>query len=90
VEILQLVALLVAVADSKRNRSLVVARRKTEQLTEMADTEMADVEKERVIISNGNGINVADKRKFAKGFFGAEEYSATSLNDKVYAKFTRA
>lgn len=84
------VALLVAVADSAKNRSLLVARRKTEQLTEMADTQMADQAKERVIVSSGNGINVADKRKYAKGFFGAEEYSATSLNDKTYAKFTRS
>lgn len=84
------VAYLVAVSDSKRNRSLLVARRKTEQLTEMADTERADEAKERVIISSGNGMNVGSTRKYAKGFFGAEEYSATSLNDKVYAKFTRS
>ena len=84
------VALLIAVADSKNNRSLVVARRKTEQLTEMADTEMVDEAKERIVISSGNGINVGSARKFAKGFFGVEEYSATALNDKVFAKFTRA
>ena len=84
------VAYLVAVADAKNNKSLIVARRKTEQLTEMADTEMVDAEKERVIISSGNGINVGDKRKVAKGFFGVEEYSATSKNSKTYAKFTRS
>lgn len=84
------VALLVAVSDAKMNKSLVVARRKTAQLTELADTEMADEAKERVIISSGNGMNVGSARKYAKGFFGAEEYSATSLNDKTYAKFTRA
>lgn len=82
------VALLVAVADSKNNRSLVVARRKTAPLASMADTEA--VEKERVIISSGNGINVGSARKYAKGFFMAEETSFTSLNDKVYAKFTRS
>lgn len=84
------VALLVAVADAKNNRGLVVARRKTEALTAMADTEMADADKERVIISSGNGKNVGSARKYAKGFFMAEEFSATSINDKVYAKFTRS
>lgn len=82
------VALLVAVSDSKKNRSLIVARRKTVQLTELADTEA--VEKERVIISSGNGMMVGSSKKMAKGFFGFEEYSATSLNDKTYAKFTRS
>lgn len=82
------IAYLVAVADSKRNRSLLVARRKTEVLSEMADT--TSEPKERVIISSGNGMNVGNLRKFAKGFFGAEEYSATSINDKTYAKFTRS
>ena len=82
------IAYLVAVADSKRNRSLLVARRKTEVLSEMADT--TSEPKERVIISSGNGMNVGNLRKFAKGFFGAEEYSATSINDKTYAKYTRA
>lgn len=84
------VAYLVAVSDSKRNRALLVARRKMSETTLMADTEMVDADKERIVISSGNGINVGDKRKVAKGFFGVEEYSATSLNDKVYAKFTRA
>ncbi len=81
------IAYLVAVADSKRNRSLLVARRKTDQLNEMADT--TSEPKERVIISSGNGMNVGNLRKYAKGFFGAEEYSATSINDKTYAKFSR-
>ncbi len=81
-------AYLVAVADAKRNRSLLVARRKTEVLSEMADT--TSEPKERVIISSGNGMNVGNLRKYAKGFFGAEEYSATSINDKTYAKFTRS
>ena len=83
------IAYLVAVADSKRNRSLLVARRKTDQLSEMADTETTDEAKERVVINSGNGMNVGNLRKYAKGFFGAEEYSATSINDKTYAKFTR-
>lgn len=82
------IAYVVAVADSKRNRSLLVARRKTEMLSEMADT--TSEPKERVIISSGNGMNVGNLRKFAKGFFGAEEYSATSINDKTYSKFTRS
>ena len=84
------IAYLVAVADAKRNRSLLVARRKTDQLNEMADTESAGEAKERVIITSGNGMNVGNLRKYAKGFFGAEEYSATSINDKTYAKFTRS
>ncbi len=83
------VALLVAVSDSKKNRSLLVARRKTGQLTEMADTEMLEQNKERIVISSGNAINEGTNRKFAKGFFSVEEYSATSLNDKTYAKFER-
>jgi len=56
----------------------------------MADTVDAGEAKERVIISSGNGMNVGSARKFAKGFFGAEEYGAVSLNDKTYAKFSRA
>lgn len=84
------IAYLVAVADSKKNRSLLTVRRKTNQLTDMADTESAGEEKERVVIVSGNGINVGDKRKYAKGFFMAQEYSATSINDKTYAKFTRS
>jgi len=84
------VAYLVAVADSKRNRALLVARRKMSETALMADTELVDADKERIVVSSGNGINVSDKRKVAKGFFGVEEYSATSLNDKVYAKFTRS
>ena len=83
------VAYLVAVADSERNRSLLVARRKTDQLSEMADTETTDEAKERVVITSGNGMNKGNLRKFAKGFFGAEEYSATSINDKTYVKFER-
>lgn len=84
------VAYLVAVSDSQRNRSLIFARRKLGSLTELADTDMADSAKERVVVNSGNGINVANVRKFAKGFFGAEEISITSINDKTYAKFTRA
>ncbi len=82
------VALLVAVSDSKKNRPLIVARRKTEQLAEMADTEL--VPKQRVIVSSGIGMNVGSSRKAAKGFFGLEEYSVTSTNDLVFAKFTRS
>jgi len=82
------VAYVVAVSDSKKNRSLVFARRKMGALTDMADTTLQ--EKERVIVSSGNGINVGATRKFAKGFFGAEEISITSINDKTYAKFTRS
>ena len=61
------VAYLVAVADAKRNRSLLVARRKTDQLSEMADT--TGEAKERVIISSGNGMNVGKLRKYEKDFF---------------------
>ncbi len=84
------VAYLVAVADSKKNRSLLTVRRKTNILTDMSDTNSAGEDKERVVIVSGNGINVGDKRKYAKGFFMAQEYSATSINDKTYAKFTRS
>jgi hypothetical protein len=84
------VAYLVAVADSKKNRSLLTVRRKTNVLTDEADTESAGEDKERVVIVSGNGINIGDKRKYAKGFFMAQEYSATSINDKTYAKFTRS
>jgi len=84
------VALLVAVADSKMNKSLVVARRKIGALAQMADTDVVDADKERIVISSGNGINVGSVRKYAKGFFLAEEFSATSLNDLTYAKYTRA
>ncbi len=82
------VALLVAVSDSKKNRALIVARRKTEQLSEMSDTDA--IPKERVIISSGNGMMVGSSKKAARGFFGLEEYSVTSINDLVYAKFTRS
>lgn len=81
------VALLVAVSDSKKNRPLIVARRKTEQLTEMSDTEA--IPKERVIVSSGLGANIGSSRKAAKGFFGIGEFSITSTNDLVFAKFTR-
>jgi len=83
------VAYLVAVADSEQNKSLLFARRKTEQLTEMADTEDSGEAKERIIVNSGNGMNVGSARKFAKGFFGAGEVSVTSLNTYTYAKFTR-
>ena len=82
-------AYVVAVADAKNNRSLVVARRKTGALNEMFDTEPAGDDKERVVISSGNGKNVGSTRMFAKGFFIAEQYSATSLNDLTYSKYTR-
>src|SRR3972149_5418999 len=87
-EIYSTLALVDAVSDSKKNRSLVFARRKMGALTDMADTTLQ--EKERVIVSSGNGINVGATRKFAKGFFGAEEISITSINDKTYAQFTRS
>lgn len=82
------VAYVCAVADSKMNRSLIFARRKVAELGEMADTDVLD--KERIVVSSGNGLNVGAVRKLAKGFVGFEEYSATSINDKTYAKFTRA
>lgn len=82
------VAYLVAVADSKMNRSLLFARRKVGQLGTEADTEVLN--KERIVVSSGNGMNIGSARKLAKGFVGFEEYSGTSLNDKTYAKFTRS
>lgn len=83
------VAILVAVSDAKKNRSLLVARRSLAQVTQKSDTEYVDVNAERVIVSTGNTVNVANELKLSKGFVGYEEFSATSLNDKVYAKFTR-
>ena len=56
----------------------------------MFDTEDTGDDKERVVVASGNGINVGSARKYAKGFFIAEEYSATCLNDKTFAKFTRS
>ena len=82
-------AMLVAVSDSKKNRSLLVGRRLLNQVTQKSDTEYVDVSAERVIVSTGNTINTASNLKLAKGFVGYEEYSATALNDKVFAVFTR-
>jgi hypothetical protein len=84
------VAYLVAVADAKNNRSLIFARRQTTDLNDMIDTQAMDANKERVVVSSGNGMNVGSARKLAKGFVGFEEYSATSINDKVFAKYTRS
>jgi hypothetical protein len=83
------VAYLVAVADAKKNRSLLVGRRQVGVLTEKSDTEYADAAKERVIISTGNTNQVGANKLLAKGFVGFEEFSATALNDKVFAQFTR-
>lgn len=84
------VAYLVAVSDAKKNRPLLVARRQTSELAASFDTEMAPASKERIVISTGNEINIGSNSKLAKGFIGYEEYSATSLNDKCYASFTRS
>ena len=81
------VALLVAVADAKKNRSIIMARRKTGSLSAQADTEVVDADKERIVISNGNGVNIADKRKVAKAFFGVEEYAALFLQPTFFASF---
>jgi hypothetical protein len=84
------VAYVVAVSDAKQNRSLIFARRRTDELNEMADTEYMDANKERVVVSSGNGMNIGNARKLAKGFVGFEEYSATSINDKTYSKYIRS
>jgi len=84
------VAYLVAVSDAKKNRPLVVGRRQTSELAMSFDTEMAPASKERIVISTGNQINIGANSKIAKGFVGFEEFSATSLNDKCYAKYTRS
>ena len=81
------VAYVVAVADSQKNRSLLTVRRKRDGLLDMIDTETANEDKERVVITSGNGMNVGDKKKYARGFFMAQEYSATSINDLTYAKY---
>ena len=83
------VAYVVAVSDSQRNRSLIFARRKLGDLVQSADTEMADSNKERIVVNSGNALNQGNNRKFSKGFFGVEEYSLTSINDKTYTRFTR-
>lgn len=84
------VAYLVAVSDAKKNRPLLVGRRQTAELAASFDTEMAPASKERIVISTGNEINIGSNSKLAKGFIGYEEYSATALNDKCFAKFTRS
>ena len=83
------VAYLVAVSDAKKNRSLLVARRKLADLTQKSDTEFASDARERVIVSTGNSNQVGANKLAAKGFYGFEEFSATSKNDKTYAQFTR-
>lgn len=81
-------AYLVAVSDSKQNKPGVFVRRKLNGISDAPDTEV--VAKERAVINTGNMINVASARKFSKGIAGYEEYSATLINNKVIAKFTRA
>lgn len=81
------VAYLVAVSDSKDNKPVLFARRKTETLAESTDT-MA-VAKERIVIDQGNLINVGTARKFSRSKTGFEEYGAVLMNSKCVAKFTR-
>lgn len=82
-------AYLVAVSDSMRNRPQLMARRRTNSLA--ADANATGEEKERVVYSTGTPLTTDDpKRKLAKGFVGYESYGHVSLNDKVYAKFTRS
>lgn len=83
------IAILVAVSDAKKNRSLLVARRQLGQVVQKSDTEYMDVAAERIVISTGNTVNVSTDLLLAKGFVGYEEFSGTSLNDKTYAKYTR-
>jgi len=60
-------AILVAVSDAKKNRSLLVARRQLGQVVQKSDTEYADVAAERIVISTGNTVNVATELMLAKG-----------------------
>jgi len=82
-------ALLVAVSDAKKNRSLLVARRQLGQVVQKSDTEYIDQGRERIIVSQGNQQAIGSNGTLSKGFVGFEEFSGTSLNDMTYAKFTR-
>jgi len=81
------IAYLVAVSDSQANKPVLFARRKTSDMAEMADT--TAVNKERIVIDQGNLINVASARKFSRSKTGFEEYGAVLINSKTIAKFTR-
>jgi len=81
-------AYLVAISDSGRRKPILFARRKTNDLASMADTEA--VAKERIMITNGNMINVAADRKFSQAIVGFQEFGAVLLNNNVVAKFTRS
>jgi hypothetical protein len=82
------IAYLVAVADAKANKPVLFARRKTSDLATSADT--TGVDKERIVIDQGNLINVASARKFSRSKTGFQEYGAILINSKVVAKFTRS
>lgn len=81
-------AYLVAVSDSDDRKPILFARRKTTELTDMADTDPA--EKERIMIVSGNLINVTTNRKLSKSVTGFGEYGAVLLNNSVCSKFTRS
>lgn len=81
-------AYLVAVSDAKDNKPVLFARRKTEALTDSMDT--MGVNKERIVIDQGNLIPVGSVRKFSRSKTGFGEYGAVLLNSKTVAKFTRS
>lgn len=82
------VAYLVAVADAKANKPVLFARRKTTPLASSMDTQAVD--KERIVIDQGNLINVSTARKFSRSKTGFQEYGAVLINAKTVAKFTRS
>jgi hypothetical protein len=79
-------AYLIAVSDSKGNKPVLFARRKTTDLTDMADTKAED--KERIMIVSGNLMNVGTNRKLSRAITGFGEYGAVLLNEAVVASFT--
>lgn len=82
------VAYLVATADAKKNRPVLVARRSLDILLDKADTTGAP--KDRIIVDQGNKMNVGATVKLARGKAMYEEFGAVILNSKVVAKFTLA
>lgn len=82
------VAYLVAVADSRGRKPILVARRSLSLAADMADTTV--VAKDRIIIDTGNMKNVGSTVTFARGKAGYQEFGAVLLNSKTVAKFTRS
>lgn len=82
------VAYLVATSDSKKNRPVLVARRSLDITLDKADTRPAP--KDRIIVDQGNKMNVGATVKLARGQLMYEEFGAVILNSKVVSKFTRS